>query len=155
MKIIRDPTLTRHHTEVVKAVTFIFKALGIKSVPYIAQVIPSMLNVIRASEDNFRDFLFQQLGGLIAIVRQHVRNYLDSIFDLIMEFWSVDSPLQPTIILLVENISIALGKYFLNLKPKYESLVEGCQGCQLTPLEFWRLAQLNPIFSPFIGQKSD
>ena len=38
----------------------------------------------RSSEDTFRDFLFQQLGGLIAIVRQHVRNYLDSIFDLIM-----------------------------------------------------------------------
>ena len=43
---------------------------------------------------------------------QHVRNYLDSIFDLIMEFWSVDSPLQPTIILLVENISTALGSEF-------------------------------------------
>ena len=69
MKIIRDPTLERHHNEVVKAVTFIFKALGIKSVPYIAQVIPSMLNVIRSSEDTFRDFLFQQLGGLISIVR--------------------------------------------------------------------------------------
>lgn len=45
MKIIRDPTLSRHHTEVVKAVTFIFNALGIKAVPYIAQVIPSMMNV--------------------------------------------------------------------------------------------------------------
>ena len=112
MKIIRDPTLARHHTEVVKAVTFIFKALGIKSVPYIAQVIPSMLNVIRSSEDTFRDFLFQQLGGLISIVRQHVRNYLDSIFELIMEFWSVDSPLQATIILLVENIATALGSEF-------------------------------------------
>ena len=42
MKIIRDPTLAMHHTEVDKAVTFIFKALGIKSVPYIAQVIPSV-----------------------------------------------------------------------------------------------------------------
>lgn len=41
-----------------------------------------------------------------------MRNYLDSIFDLIMEFWSVDSPLQPTIILLVENISTALGSEF-------------------------------------------
>lgn len=112
MKIIRDPTLARHHTEVVKAVTFIFKALGIKSVPYIAQVIPSMLNVIRSSEDTFRDFLFQQLGGLISIVRQHVRNYLDSIFELIMDFWKDDSPLQPTIILLVENISTALGSEF-------------------------------------------
>ena len=112
MKIIRDPTLFRHHTEVVKAVTFIFKALGIKSVPYISQVIPSMMNVIRSSDNNFRDFLFQQLGGLISIVQQHIRNYLDDIFELIKEFWSVESPLQPTIILLVENIAQALGSEF-------------------------------------------
>lgn len=44
--------------------------------------------------------------------RQHIRNYLDSIFVLIMEFWNDDSPLQPTIILLVENISTALGSEF-------------------------------------------
>ena len=43
---------------------------------------------------------------------QHIRNYLDSIFVLIMEFWIDDSPLQPTIILLVENISTALGSEF-------------------------------------------
>ena len=83
MKIIRDPTQVRHHTEVVKAVTFIFKALGIKSVPYIPQVIPSMMNVIRDSDNAFRDFLFQQLGSLINVVQQHIRNYLDNIFDLI------------------------------------------------------------------------
>ena len=124
MKIIRDPTLARHHTEVVKAVTFIFKALGIKSVPYIAQVIPSMLNVIRSSEDAFRDFLFQQLGGLISIVRQHVRNYLDSIFDLIKDFWKDDSPLQPTIILLVESISMALGSEFKIYLPRLIHQIE-------------------------------
>jgi len=45
MKIIRDPTLSRHHSEVVRAVTFIFNSLGIKSVTYISQVIPSMMNV--------------------------------------------------------------------------------------------------------------
>ena len=112
MKIIRDPTLFRHHTEVVKAVTYIFKALGIKSVPYISQVIPSMMSVIRSSDKEFRDFLFQQLGGLISIVQQHIRNYLDDIFELIKEFWSVESPLQGTIILLVENISQALGSEF-------------------------------------------
>ena len=68
--------------------------------------------VIRSSEDSFRDFLFQQLGGLISKVRQHIRNYLNGIFDLIKEFWVVDSPLQPTIILLVENIAVALGSEF-------------------------------------------
>lgn len=38
MKIIRDPTLSQHHTMVVQAVTFTFKSLGIKCVSYIPQV---------------------------------------------------------------------------------------------------------------------
>lgn len=38
MRIIREPTLAQHHTMVVQAVTFIFKSLGIKCVPYISQV---------------------------------------------------------------------------------------------------------------------
>eukprot|EP00095_Tigriopus_kingsejongensis_P005635 maker-scaffold420_size176246-snap-gene-0.24 protein:Tk05635 transcript:maker-scaffold420_size176246-snap-gene-0.24-mRNA-1 annotation:"target of rapamycin" len=112
MKIVRDPTLSQHHTEVVQAVTFIFRALGIKSVPYIPQVIPSMINVIRSSDVKFHDNLFRQMGILISIVQQHIRKYLEDIFTLIREYWTVDSPLQPTIIGLVENISSALGCEF-------------------------------------------
>ena len=36
-----------------------------------------------------------------------------------------------------------------------EAPLEGCQGCQLTPLEFWRLAQLNQISVCLLLQKSD
>ena len=42
----------------------------------------TFVNVIRDS-DVGRDFLFQQLGSLINVVQQHIRNYLDNIFDLI------------------------------------------------------------------------
>ncbi|KAK3923760.1 Serine/threonine-protein kinase mTOR [Frankliniella fusca] len=112
MRIIRDPTLSQHHTMVVQAVTFIFKSLGIKCVPYIAQVMPSFLNVIRSAEMGFKEFLFQQLAVLIAIVKQHIRNYLDDIFVLIREFWTTNSPLQGTLILLVEHIAVALGAEF-------------------------------------------
>jgi serine/threonine-protein kinase mTOR len=83
MRIIRDPTLAQHHTMVVQAIHFIFKSLGIKCVPYIAQVMPSLLHVVRVAEANFREFLFQQLAQLIAIVKQHIRPYLDNIFELI------------------------------------------------------------------------
>ena len=34
----RDTNLQAHHNHVVQAINFIFKALGIKAVPYIAQV---------------------------------------------------------------------------------------------------------------------
>ncbi|KAK0179190.1 hypothetical protein PV327_008004 [Microctonus hyperodae] len=112
MRIIRDPTLSQHHTMVVQAVTFIFKSLGIKCVPYISQVMPSFLNVVRTADVNFREYLFQQLAILIAIVKQHIRNYLDDTFNLIKEFWTVNSPLQSTLILLVEHIAVALGAEF-------------------------------------------
>uniref|UniRef100_A0AAU7B991 Serine/threonine-protein kinase TOR n=1 Tax=Pyrrhocoris apterus TaxID=37000 RepID=A0AAU7B991_PYRAP len=112
MRIIRDPALARHHYMVVQAVSFIFTSLGIKCVPYIPQVIPSLIAVIRTADASFKDFLFQQLGKLITIVKQHIRNYLDDIFKLVTEFWVVSSPLQGTLILLVESIAVALGAEF-------------------------------------------
>ncbi|CAH1772250.1 unnamed protein product [Owenia fusiformis] len=112
MRIIRDPSLSQHHTMVVQAITFIFKSLGIKCVTYLQQVMPAYLNVIRTSDANFREFLFQQLGVIISIVKHHVRNYLDDIFELIKDYWTLNSPMQNTIILLVEQIVVALGTEF-------------------------------------------
>lgn len=118
MRIIRDPNLSQHHTMVVQAVTFIFKSLGIKCVPYISQVLPSFLNVVRSADVNFREFLFQQLAQLIAIVKQHIGNYLDDIINLIKHFWTPNSPIQATLILLIEHIAVALGAEFKVYLPR-------------------------------------
>ncbi|CAH0563403.1 unnamed protein product [Brassicogethes aeneus] len=118
MKILKDPTLSQHHTMVVQAVTFTFKSLGIKCVPYIAQVLPSLLNVVRTAELPFREFLFQQLAQLISIVKQHIRNYLDDICSLVKEFWTPSSTIQSTIIHLLENIATALGAEFKVYLPR-------------------------------------
>lgn len=118
MKILRDPTLGQHHTMAVQAVSFTFKSLGIKCVPYISQVLPSLLNVVRTPEVNITEFLFQQLAHLILIVKQHIRNYLDDICALIKEFWTPHSTIQKTLITLVENIAIALGAEFKVYLPK-------------------------------------
>lgn len=112
MRIIRDSTLAQHHTTVVQAVTFVFKSLSISCVNYIPQVIPCLIQVIRTTEMQYKDFLFQQLGMLIAIVKQHIRNYLVDIFDLIKEFWMINPSLQVTIILVVEQVAMALGSEF-------------------------------------------
>lgn len=73
---------------------------------------PSFLNLVRTADVNVREYLFQQLAILIAIVKQHIRNYLDDIFTLIKEFWTASSPLQSTLIHLVEHIAVALGAEF-------------------------------------------
>ncbi|CAG9812455.1 unnamed protein product [Phaedon cochleariae] len=118
MKIVRDPALAQHHTMVVQAITFTFKSLGIKCVSYIPQVLPSLLNVVRTADVSFREFLFQQLAQLVAIVKQHIRNYLDDICKLIKEFWLPNSSIQGTIVLLLEHIAVALGAEFKVYLPR-------------------------------------
>ncbi|UYV65261.1 MTOR [Cordylochernes scorpioides] len=112
MRIIHDPTLSQHHTIVVQSIIFIFKSLGIRCVNYVPQVMPSFIQLIRNSDPSIREFLFQQLGHLISIVKQHIRNYLPDIFDLIKEFWTVNTQMPNTIILVVEQLVLALGSEF-------------------------------------------
>ncbi|XP_035824600.1 serine/threonine-protein kinase mTOR isoform X2 [Aplysia californica] len=112
MRIIRDPSLAQHHKMVVQAITIIFKSLNIKCVPYIQTVIPAYLTVFRTADPSFREFLFQQLGVIIAIVKQHIKNYLEDIFNLIKEYWTTSTSMQSAIIILIEQIVNALGTEF-------------------------------------------
>ncbi|XP_077998557.1 serine/threonine-protein kinase mTOR-like [Glandiceps talaboti] len=112
MRIMRDPSLSNHHNMVVQAITFIFKSMGIKCVQFLPQIMPTFLTVIRSCDSGIREFMFQQLGIIISIVKQHIRNYLDDIFSIIKEYWTLDSPMQITMILLIEQIVVALGGEF-------------------------------------------
>lgn len=110
IKIMKDQSLIQHHTSAVQAVTFIFMRLGVRCVPYIQHVLPTFINVIRNSGSQYGDYYFQQMGCLVSIVKQHIRNYLDDIFELIKESWSAPHPmptLQMTLINLVEQIVVA------------------------------------------------
>nr|WIM49540.1 HIF1a pathway protein [Daphnia magna] len=126
MRVVKDQTLSQHHNTVVNAVMFIFKSLGVRCVPYIKQVVPSFVNVVRftpLTEVSLKEFLFQQLGFLIAIVKQHIRPYLDQILDLVKEHWTVNSPFQITIILLIEHVAMALGAEFKMYLPLLVPLI--------------------------------
>lgn len=110
MKILRDPSLSTHHTMVIQAIMFIFKSLGLKCIPFLPQIMPTFLQVMRNGELSFREFLFDQLGTLVSIVKQYIRPYLSEILSLIREYWH--TPLLNSIIALVEQISLALNDEF-------------------------------------------
>ncbi|XP_053307789.1 serine/threonine-protein kinase mTOR isoform X5 [Spea bombifrons] len=128
MRILRDQSLSNHHTMVVQAITFIFKSLGLKCVQFLPQVMPTFLSVIRLCDNNIREshqpspqkrtglmspqFMFQQLGMLVSFVRSHIRPYMEEIFALIKDYWTMNNPIQSTIILLIEQIVLALGGEF-------------------------------------------
>eukprot|EP00742_Colponemidia_sp_Colp-10_P007030 GILJ01007544.1.p1 GENE.GILJ01007544.1~~GILJ01007544.1.p1 ORF type:complete len:2402 (-),score=355.14 GILJ01007544.1:281-6541(-) len=111
MRILRDPSLSAHHNMVIQAVMFIFKSLGLKCVPFLPQIIPPFLQVMRNCEDGLRESLFQQLGVLVSIVKQHIRNYLDPLFKLIQDYWKSPA-LLIQILSLLEEISAALKDEF-------------------------------------------
>ncbi|KAK9470032.1 armadillo-type protein [Dipodascopsis tothii] len=106
--ILRDPSLGTHHTAVIQAIMYIFKTLGMKCVPFLSQIIPGFLAVMRTSSVNMLEFYFQQLGILIVIVKQHVRNFLPQIFQVIHDFFPQSPNLQSNILSLIESLARAL-----------------------------------------------
>ncbi|KAI8891642.1 armadillo-type protein, partial [Globomyces pollinis-pini] len=108
MKILKDQSLNIHHSAVITAVMYIFKTLGLKCVPFLHQIIPAILAMMKSCPSGMLEFYFQQLGLLVTIVKQHIRNYIPDIISLIQDHWGISSNIQTTALALVESISIAL-----------------------------------------------
>lgn len=117
MGLLKDPSLVTHHNAIAQAVLHIFKSLGLKCVPFLNQIIPGLLGVIRSSSHVMAEFIFRQLSNLVTVVKQHTRNYLDSIFEVVQEFFMVAS-LQPVIISLIDAIAQALDGEFKTHIPR-------------------------------------
>jgi FKBP12-rapamycin complex-associated protein len=124
MKILKDQSLSQHHIMAIQALGFIFKSLGMKSVPYLSQVMPPFLHVITTCEKSMTEFMFKQLGQIISIIKQHARDYMPDILAVVRRFWAPDSPIQATIILLVEKIILAMGDELkIYLPPMVQSVL--------------------------------
>jgi FKBP12-rapamycin complex-associated protein len=108
--ILRDPSLSMHHMAAVQAVMYIVHALGTRVVAFLPEVMPPFLGLLRTCEPGLRDFMFQQLGDFVSIVRSHIRPHLQEITTLIRESWH--SPLLVAIVKLVEEISRVLADDF-------------------------------------------
>ncbi|CAO1620602.1 unnamed protein product [Sympodiomycopsis kandeliae] len=120
LAILRDPALPMHHHAVIEAIMYMFKTQGMKCVPFLPQIIPAFLNVIRTCSTSLAEFYWQQLGILISIIKQHARNYLKEIFQLVHEHWNTSTNvhiIQLTIVSVVEAVARALEGEFKSYLP--------------------------------------
>lgn len=108
LQILRDHSLAQHHAAVIEAIMNIFRTLGLECVSFLDRIIPAFLLVIRSSASTRLESYFNQLATLVSIVRQHIRNYLPEIIELLQEYWHKSASLQTTILSLVEAISRSL-----------------------------------------------
>ena len=119
--ILKENSLVQYHSAVIDAIVTIFKTLGLKCVPFLGQIVPAFIAVIRSSPASRLESYFNQMAILVNIVRQHIRAFLPEIIDVIREFWDASYQVQGTILSLVEAISRSLEgefrKYLARLIP--------------------------------------
>lgn len=106
--ILRENSLVQYHSAVIDAIVTIFKTLGLKCVPFLGQIVPAFISVIRSSPPSRLESYFNQMAILVNIVRQHIRAFLPEIIDVIREFWDASYQVQGTILSLVEAIARSL-----------------------------------------------
>ncbi|PGH13669.1 Atypical/PIKK/FRAP protein kinase [Helicocarpus griseus UAMH5409] len=119
--ILSESSLAQYHSAVIDAIVTIFKTLGLKCVPFLGQIIPAFLSVIKSTPTGRLESYFNQLAILVTIVRQHIRTFLPEIIEVIREFWDSSYQVQATILSLIEAIAKSLEgefkKYLAGLIP--------------------------------------
>jgi FKBP12-rapamycin complex-associated protein len=108
LQILKDQSLVQHHAVVIEAIMNIFRTLGLECISFLDKIIPAFISVIRSSPQTRLESYFNQLAILVTIVRQHIRNYLPEIVEVLQEYWNVTPSLQATILQLVEAIARSL-----------------------------------------------
>lgn len=121
MKILKDPSLSIHHTTVIQAIMHIFQTMGLRCVIFLKQIIPGFILVMHTCPPSLLELYFQQLSVLISIVKQHIRPHVSEIVDVISEFFPAVK-LQLTVISVIESLSKALEGEFNPYLPTILSL---------------------------------
>ena len=114
--VLRDNSLSQYHSAVIEAIVTIFKTLGLKCVPFLGQIVPTFISVIRTAAQTRLESYFNQLSILVSIVRQHIRPYVTDLVNLVKDFWTVTPHVQATVLSLVDSLSRSLeGEFKLHI----------------------------------------
>lgn len=114
LRMLKEPSLAQYHDNVFLAINFTYKNLGAKGVTFLGLVVPSMLQVVRSCDHNYRSNFLTRLASFIEIVGQHIRNYVEDVVQVVKQYWVPDiSPeLAPPLILVVQKVAVAMGAEF-------------------------------------------
>lgn len=84
---------------------------------------------MRSCPPNLQEYYIQNLGHLIATVKQHIRKHLPPILALISDFWTSGVTLQVIIVDLIESIATALeGEFKIYLPILLPLLLQAFEG---------------------------
>jgi phosphatidylinositol kinase/protein kinase (PI-3 family) len=120
MKILRDSSLTVHHSSVAQTIVSVFRSLQLKCVGYLDPILPYMLKMIRRSGSGLQESLLQQISVIINIAGIHIVPFLPQIFETICDYWNEH---MEQVLVLVQEISTASGEAFAAYLPQLLPLI--------------------------------
>ena len=86
-RVLRDPSRSKEHREATQALIFICTTLGVRSARYLPHVVPLVARAIEAADVRLREFLLQQLGAVVGLVKGAIRPHVPTLLALIRRFW--------------------------------------------------------------------
>lgn len=110
--VLKDSSLAQYHSAVIEAIVIMFKTLGLKCVPFLGQIVPTFVTVIRNAPATRLELYFNQVAILVSIVGTHMRPYIPQLLELIKEYWSNNVQTQATVLSLVDSLARSLNNEF-------------------------------------------
>lgn len=120
MNILRKPDLSVHHASTTQAIMFILKGLGMRCVPFLDDIIPYLLQMVRTCGTGLRESLLQQFAQLAGIVRHHLGPYLPEMLQLVELFWRDNTE---HVLVLMEEIALSASETIVPYIPRFLPLL--------------------------------
>ncbi len=115
--ILADASAPILQKTVVQALVTIFRSLGArKTIPYLADVMPLLMGLLRSSDTSIHDFVLQELGAFVNQTGLYMGPYVQEIFALLFPMWG--TPTFPMAIALVQHIARTFGDEFARHMPQ-------------------------------------
>ncbi|KAJ3115083.1 phosphatidylinositol kinase- protein kinase tor1, partial [Physocladia obscura] len=118
-KIMNESSLSTYHMAAVQALVHIFESLRHEFVPFLSQIMPSFMQMMRTCAPSMLEFNFTKLRDMVHIMKVYTRGYLPDIMDTINIFWTSESNLQLPILALIEELCFALESEFNDIFPLF------------------------------------
>ncbi|KAH3759091.1 protein kinase [Pelomyxa schiedti] len=151
MKIMRDPNLSVNREVVLTDLMLSLHNLGMGCRKFLPIVVPELIHVMHKCEAGFREQIFKALADLVAIVKQHIRDYAENLFNLMLEFW--DPVLLTPILALAEQISCALNEEFKASLPRLIPLIlQELQPSRIKPVNVTKILKALETFGTNIEE---
>ncbi|RYH28611.1 DUF3385 domain-containing protein [archaeon] len=114
LKILQDPALSVHHSTATQTIIQVFGGLGVRSIPFLEQIVPYFLQIVRRSATGLRESILQQLSQLVAIIGHYITPYLPAILDILKEYWSEH---LEHVLAIVQQVAITASDTFSSYLP--------------------------------------